>query len=588
MFRKWVDKILVLTEEPKKEYRLILILSFCVGIFSGLAAVLLKNSVHFLDHFVTHRFSDQYLYLILPLAGILLTVIFVKYYVKDNIGHGVSRILYSISKHSSRLKPHNNYTSMVASSLTIGFGGSVGAEAPIVLTGASIGSTLGRLFRQNSKNMMLLVGCGAAGAIGGIFKAPIAGLVFALEILMLDLNMKRVVPLLISSVTGALMAYFFLGNGVAFDVNLTDAFKLNQIHYYAVLGVFAGVVSLYFTRMTMKIETVFGKINNWFIKILVGALSLAILFWFFPSLYGEGIGTMQSLLNGHTDGIPTNWFWNDAQINEYSVLAFLGLMLLLKVVAMAVTTGSGGVGGIFGPTLFIGAATGFFVAQVFNLIPGVSVPAGSFALVGMAGMMAGVMHAPLTAIFLIAEITGGYQLLMPLMLTSTIAYLTIMYFEPHSIYTKRLAARGELITHHKDKAILTLLKLREVIEKDFMTVNSDFSVRQLLPYIAHSKRNLFPVLNKNKQLLGIVLLNDVRELMFDEARYDDTFVTDLMIKAPDTIKLDERMETVMQKFNETDAWNLPVVDENKMYVGFVSKSKIFSAYRDLLIHFSDE
>jgi len=584
----WLNKIIALIDNSKNEYRLILVLSFIVGIVSGLAAVLLKNVVHTLDHFVIHNFSVHYLYLVLPLIGIFLTVLFVRYYVKDNIGHGVSRILYCISKNSSRLKPHNNYSSIVASSLTIGFGGSVGAEAPIVLTGASIGSTLGRLFRQNSKNMMLLVGCGAAGAIGGIFKAPIAGLVFALEILMLDLNMKRVVPLLISSVTGALMAYFFLGNGVAFDVTLTSSFQLNQIHFYAILGIFAGFVSLYFTKMTMYVETIFGNINNWIIKLLIGGASLAAIFFFFPSLYGEGIGTMQSLLDGSTAGIPNNWLWEGAQYNNITVLVFLGVLLLLKVIAMAITTGSGGVGGIFGPTLFIGAAAGFFIAQILNLIPGVDLPAGSFALVGMAGMMAGVMHAPLTAIFLIAEITGGYQLLMPLMLTSTIAYLTIMYFEPHSIYTKRLAARGELITHHKDKAILTLLKLREVIEKDFLTIDQECSLRQLLPYIAKSKRSLFPVVTKENKLVGIVLLNDVRELMFDEARYDDTFVTDIMIKAPDTIKLDDRMENVMRKFNETEAWNLPVVDENRGYVGFVSKSKIFSAYRELLIHFSDE
>lgn len=586
--KAFMRRLATLTNDSKKEYRLILVLSFIVGLASGLAAVILKNAVHFLDNLVTGDLTNSYMFLVFPFIGILLTVIFVKFWVKDNIGHGVSRILYAISKNNSKIKSHNNYTSMFASTLTIGFGGSVGAEAPIVLTGASLGSWLGRIFRQNAKTMMLLVGCGAAGAIGGIFKAPIAGLVFALEILMLDLSMKRVVPLLISSVTGAIMAYFFIGSEVAFSVDLTQAFDLKHLPYYLILGIFTGMVSWYFTRITMKVENTFGKIKNWIVKILVGAFSLSILIWFLPSLYGEGIGTMQSLLHGNTNGIPDNWLWGTLADNQITILVFLGLLLVFKVIAMAITTGSGGVGGIFGPTLFIGSVAGYFVSQVINSFPGVKVPANSFALVGMAGMMAGVMHAPLTAIFLIAEITGGYQLLIPLMLTSTIAYLTIMYFEPHSIYTKRLAQRGELITHHKDKAILTLLKLNDVIERDFQPIQPDDTLGDLIKVIAKTKRNLFPVVDEEQKLLGIVLLNDVRELMFDHNQYESLKVDDVMTPAPDMICCTDRMDDVMKKFNDTDAWNLPVVNEDDVYQGFVSKSKIFSAYRNILVHFSDE
>jgi len=572
------------------ESRVTIILSLVVGILSGLAAVILKNTVH-----ITHAFlqeslpkeSANFLFLALPALGILLTIIFIKFFVKDNIGHGVSRILYSISRQNSKIKPHNTYSSIVSSTLTIGFGGSVGAEAPIVLTGAAIGSNIGRFFRMNYKTLTLLIGCGAAGAIGSIFNAPLAGIVFTLEVLMLDLTTASIIPLLISAVSATTVSYFFLGRDVVFAYEVVRPFQLHNIPYFILLGVFCGLVSLYFMRMVMRVEKKFSKVTNVYKKWLIGSVALGVLIFIFPPLYGEGYEVLHALLDGKSSVVFENSFFYSFQDNYWLLLIALALLIAVKAIATAVTTGSGGIGGTFAPTLFVGGVSGFFVAKLINKFTFIDVSESNFTLVGMAGMMAGVMHAPLTAIFLIAEITGGYALFVPLIITSTISFLTIMYFEPHSIYTKGLAKRGDLITHHKDKAVLTLLQVGKVIESDFVLVYPEETLGDLVKKISKSKRNIFPVVTVEGVFVGVVSLDDIRPIMFDTEVYESVSIKELMTVPPEFISVKESMDSVMRKFGNTGAWNLPVLDGDK-YVGFVSKSKIFSAYRDVLIQFSDE
>ncbi|PWD97836.1 chloride channel protein [Marinilabilia rubra] len=567
-----------------------LFLSFVIGIGSGLAAVILKNTIHQTHQLLTEGFAlehQNWLYLAYPLIGIFITVLFSKYFVKDNISHGVTKILHAFSRKGGHLKPHNSYSSVIGSTFTIGFGGSVGAEAPIVLTGASIGSSLGRMFHLNYKTITLLVGCGAAGAIAGIFKAPIAGLVFTLEVLMLDLTMASIVPLLISAVSATTITYFFLGKGAEFAFHLENQFLLNNLPWYAVLGVLGGLISLYMTWGSMYSEEKISKIRNPFVKLLTGGLILSLLIFLFPPLYGEGYTTITALLSGNTDALVENTFFYHLKDNNLLILGFLLLLIAFKVIATAATNGSGGVGGIFAPTLFTGGVAGFFMARSLNSFGWVNLPESHFTLAGMAALMAGVMHAPLTAIFLIAEITNGYAMFIPLILTSTVSYLTIMYFEPHSIYTKRLAKKGELLTHHKDKAVLTLMRLNKVLETDFKTVHPNQTLGELVKVIAKARRNIFPVVNEDGKLLGIVLLDDIREIMFNNEMYNTTTVQKLMTIPPAFIESGESMDKVMRKFEETGAWNLPVVEQGR-YLGFVSKSKIFSVYRRVLIHFSDE
>lgn len=585
-----LSRFLIWRVKNVKEKQFLLILSFIVGIITGLAALFLKSAIHFTHHFVTHRVnvdSFNLLYLAYPTFGILLTVLYVKFFVKDNIGHGVSRILYSISKKNSLIKSHNNYTSIIASTLTIGFGGSVGAEAPIVLTGASIGSNMARLFHLNHKSITLMLGCGVAGAIGGIFKAPLAGMIFTLEVLMLDLTMASLIPLLISSITGASIAYFFMGEKVLLSYKITESFDVSHIPYYILLGIFAGFVSLYFTRISTYLEGILGKVSNPYYKLLLGGLCLGILIFVFPPLYGEGYNTIQSLLNGDSLDLLSNSIFYNLKDNYLIFVLYLFLVILFKAIASTLTTGSGGVGGIFAPSLFLGALSGFFIARILNAFDSIQLSESNFTLIGMAGVMAGVLHAPLMAIFLIVEITGGYALFIPIMITATISYLTIMYFEPHSIYTKRLAIRGELITHNKDKAVLTLMRLGKVIEKDLKTVCPDDNLGVLVKNIAQSHRNIFPVVGCEGEFLGIVLLDDIRHIMFNAEMYNCTYVRDLMIMPPAVLSLDLTMDKVMRSFEKTGAWNLPVVDNGK-YIGFVSKSKIFNVYRRVLVHFSDE
>jgi CIC family chloride channel protein len=585
-FRKYIVKKFVENDQSKLVY----LLSLLVGILSALAAACLKNAIHYTHFFLSDVIigkTGTYLYLAFPLFGMLLTLLFVRYVVKDNIGHGISRILYSISMKKGYLKMHNTWSSVVASTLTIGFGGSVGAEAPIVLTGSSIGSNIGRIFKLSNRNIILLIGCGAAGAISGIFKAPIAGIVFVLEILMLDLTISSIVPLLISSVTAATVAYFLMGDKVLFTFNVAAAFNISNIPWYLMLGIISGLVSLYFSKMTLFLEGNYEKIKNVYLRLLLGGVVLGCLIYFLPPFYGEGYDAIMNLLNGNGNLLVSNSIFNQFSDNYLAVGLFMLGLIFLKVIASSSTNGAGGVGGIFAPTLFIGGINGFFVAGLLRKFINVDLPDNRFVLVGMAGMMAGVMHAPLTAIFLIAEITGGYDLLIPLIITATIAYITTRSFEKHSIYHLQLAERGELITHDKDKAVLTRMDWKKEIETDLIIIRPDNTLEDLTKIISKSKRNIFPVVDKYNILEGIVCLDDVRGIMFNRDLYKSVFVKDLMTIPPSYIDKKENIETVMDTFRRTGAWNLPVLDQG-YYVGFISKSRIYSTYRELHVEFSEE
>ncbi len=578
-------------EQHITQRNFILMLSFVVGVFAAIAAFLLKSVIHLIQHFLTESFSRNdvnYWYLVFPAVGILITSLFVRKIVRDDISHGVTRILYAISQRKSILKLHNTWTSIVGSSITIGFGGSVGAEAPIVLTGSAIGSNLGNFFKMDQKTLMLLVGCGAAGAIGGIFKAPIAGLVFTLEVLMLDMTLTAIVPLLISSVTATSLSYFFSGSNFTFEFGTYEPFAISRIPYLILLGVVCGLVSLYFTRGMNWLEGKFRKLRNPYSKLVVGGVMLSLLIFIFPPLYGEGYDTIVALLNGHSASVLDRSFFLGFGNNPWVLILYLILIVIFKIFASTATTSAGGVGGIFAPSLFIGCLTGFVVARVLIFL-GFLVPEANFALAGMSGLMSGVMHAPLTGIFLIAELTGGYNLFMTLMIVSTVSYLTIILFEPHSLYAMRLAQKGELLTHHKDKAILTMLKMENFIETDFIELHPEMTLGELVKNISRSKRNLFPVVNPQTHILvGIVLVDEVRNIMFRPDLYDRFKVKKLMTASPALLNATMPMGKVMDIFEDTGSWYLPVVDDNKVYLGFCSKSKIFNSYRHVLVHFSDE
>lgn len=580
-------RFLLWRERHIRERNFILLISFLVGIGAATASLLLKFLIHTIQQLLWANIREgaNYWLLLYPIIGILLAGVFVYYVVRDDISHGVTKILYAISQRKSRIKPHNMWSSLVASSLTIGFGGSVGAEAPIVLTGATIGSNLGRLFRMEQKTLMLLVGCGAAGAVAGIFKAPIAGLVFVIEVLMLDLTMTSVLPLLISSVTAATMSYVFSGTEAMFQFSQTEEFVMERIPYVLLLGIFCGLVSLYFTRAMLRVEGIYAGLSHRWQRFILGAAMLSILIFLFPPLYGEGYDTIETLLNGDFIHLMDQSPFLGMENGYWGIVIFLGLILLTKVFASAATNGGGGCGGVFAPSLYIGCIAGFFFSHVLNFfgLP-VDLPEKNFALMGMAGTMSAVMHAPLTGVFLIAELTGGYNLFLPLMITSIGSYVTIRAFEPHSLYTMRLAQKGELLTHHKDKAVLTLMNVGSVIETDFIAVRPDMSLGDVVKEaIAKSSRSMFPVVNTEGVLLGIVLVDNIRNIMFRPELYERFRVSRFMVSPPARIVNDMPMEKIMHIFDDTKAWNLPVVDTEGKYIGFVSKSKIFNAYREVLV-----
>lgn len=587
------QRILDWRENKISEKHFILILSFVVGILTALAALLLKVMIHFIQTFLTNNFSStgaNYLYLIYPVVGIFLTGLFVRYIVKDDISHGVTKILYAISKRKGRIKRHNTWSSIIASSITIGFGGSVGGESPIVLTGSAIGSNLGSLFKAEQRTLMLLVGCGAAGAIAGIFKAPITGLVFVIEVLLLDLTMSSLLPLLISSVTAATVSYVITGQEAIFKFHMDNPFELERIPYVILLGFTCGLVSLYFTRTMNKLEGIFSKYRSPYQKLALGGVMLSALIFLFPALYGEGYETINVLINGSTE-LEWDRVLDNSLFYGYGdlLLVYLAFVVLFKVFATSATNGGGGCGGLFAPSLFLGCIAGFVFSNGINGLDIIGqLPEKNFALMGMAAVMAAVMHAPLTGVFLIAELTGGYDLFLPLIIVSVSSYLTILAFEPHSIYSMRLAKQGELITHHKDRAVLTLMKMSNVIENNFVVVHPDMDLGEMVKAIASSKRNVFPVTDHKGVLLGIVLLDDIRNIMFRQELYHRFKVEKFMTFPPAKILNTEHMENVMRTFDDTNAWNLPVIDEDGVYLGFVSKSKIFNSYREVLIHFSEE
>lgn len=566
----------------------LLVLSLVVGIVVGLAAVLLKTLISVLQEGLRDAFGGvlggSLYYLALPGIGMLLAMLFCKYVIKDSIGHGVTKALQAVSRHESRIKPHNMWSSVAASSVTIGFGGSVGAEAPIVYTGAAIGSNFARYMGLSYRSMTVLLGCGAAAAVAGIFKAPLAGVLFVLEILLFNISMTSMMPLLLSTVSATVVSYTLLGSSTPFECTLTP-FVLKNIPYYIILGLFCGACSIYFIRTTLKLEDRIGKMENVYLKWIMCAVGLGILIFLFPPLYGEGYESLGVLLNGKELSLDGQTPLAFLAHSPWSVPIFFMLILLLKVFSMTLTNAGGGVGGTFGPTLFVGAIAGFVVARTLNMLfdgTSVIVPEQNFVLVGMAGLMAGVMQAPMTAIFLIAEISGGYDLFLPLILTSTIAFGTTRIVEKYSIYTKRIAQRGELLTHDSDQAVLTLLKVSDVIETDFSTVKIDDSLGKLVEVVSESTRNIFPVLDSVDRFQGYVSLEDIRKDMFRTDEYETLHVFNFIRSAEEYVYEDEKMDSVMRKFEVTSAWNLPVVRRDRTYVGFVSKSKIFSAYRDEL------
>ena len=588
----WYMKLLRWREDHIPEKSFVVILAIIIGVASGLAAVLLKfliGTISGLVNSVTEASQANYYYLVFPIIGIFLTGIYVRYVVRDNISHGVTRVLYAIAQKKSRLKFYNMYASLASSSVTIGCGGSVGAEGPIVFTGAAIGSNLGQAFRLSPHMLMMLVGCGAAAGISGIFKAPIAGVLFTVEVLMLDLTAGSVMPLIMASVAGATVAYVFTGYNVEFFFTQSEMFYTSRIPYVVLLGVFCGLVSVYFTKMIEVMERMFGRISRPRYRFFLGSILLSVLIFVFPPLFGEGYESINYLLNGHVEQIFNNSLFYGMRSSVGATLLLVGALCFMKVFATSATNGGGGVGGTFAPSLYVGCMAGFLFAYAVNSLgivdPTMPLSTKNFALVGMAGVMAGVMHAPLMAIFLTAEMTGGYSLFLPLLIVAAISYGTSRIFSNYSIYTKRLALQGELLTHQKDTTVLTLLKTDSVIETDFIPVHPDMSLKEMVDVISKSKRNLFPVTDDDGQLLGIVLLDDIRNIMFRPDLYRRMHVKRFMSMPPAKVELGTPMDQVMKMFDNTGAWNLPVVEEGR-YVGFVSKSKIFNSYRQVLKHYS--
>lgn len=576
-----------------KEKRFVIIISFVVGISTGLAACFLKYIIGEIEHLLTNNFNvtqANYLFLLYPIIGILIAGLYVKFIVKDDISHGVTKVLYAISQRKSRIKSHNIYTSIVASSMTIGFGGSVGAEAPIVLAGSAIGSNLGQVFRLEQKNLMILLGCGAAGGIAGIFKAPITGLIFVIEVLMLDLTMTSILPLLISSVTAATVSYILTGSDSMFHFIQYEPFLIQRIPSVLLLGVFCGLVSLYFTKSLTFMEDIFRRLSYWQKFDLGGAL-LSSLIFLLPPLYGEGYSTISELLKGghNYENLFDQSLFNGWRSSEGGVIIFLVMILLFKSFATSATNGGGGTGGTFAPSLYLGGIAGFlfaFSGNIVDILP--YMPPENFALLGMAGVMAGVMHAPLTGTFLIAEMTGGYELFLPLLIVSTTSYWVINIFEKHSIYTMRLAKKGELLTHQKDQAVLTLLKVNSLIETDFQTVKPEMDLGDVVKVIAKSSRNTFPVIDDEGKLRGIVLIDNIRNIMFRPELYERFKVVRFMVSPPAVIRVDMSMDKIVHIFDDTKAWNLPVVDSDGKYLGFVSRSTMLNSYRQVLVDIVDQ
>ena len=591
---KWLQRLHEWRVEHISEKMFMIILALIVGFFAAVAAFVLHWIINQIVYLLTSSFDRtgaNWLYLVYPVVGIYLTSLFVRYIVKDNISHGITRILYAISSNRSRLKSHNCWSSVIASAITIGFGGSVGAEAPIVLTGSAIGSNLGKLFHMDRKMLMTLVGCGAAGAIAGIFKAPIAGLVFTLEVLMIDMTMSALLPILVSCVTATCFTYIFSGDAALFTFHLDSGWSVQRIPACVLLGITCGLVSLYFIRMMGTCEDVFARFKDKpYVRLAIGGTVLSLLIFLFPALYGEGYSSINLLLNGRTEAD-----WN--QILDNSLFAgqgamlipFIALVLLTKVIATSATNGGGGCGGTFAPSLFIGCFAGFLFSRLWNINQiGVYVPEKNFALLGMAGVMSGVMHAPLTGVFLIAELTGGYTMFMPLMIVSVCAYLTIIIFEPHSIYGSRLARQGKLLTHHTDHAVLTLMNLDSVVERDYLSVTPDMELGQIVHKISRSHSTVLPVLDAAGMLLGEIDIMEIRNVVFRIELYHHFTASQLMTEPKARLSDATPMAEVMRAFDKTGANWLPVFDVENRLMGYVSRQRIYTMYRKMVADMSED
>ena len=573
---------------------LVLVLAFAIGFLASLAAYILHIIIGQIEELVTsgfHVMTINWLYLLYPVIGIWLTSLFVKYIVRDNISHGITRVLYAISTKQSRLKAHNTWSSIVASAITIGFGGSVGAEAPIVLTGSAIGSNLGRIFHLDNRTLMLLVGCGATAAVSGIFKAPIAGLVFTLEVLMVDLTMASLLPILISSVTATCFSYFFTGGSPMYHFQMDYLWSLERVPPTILLGIACGFISLYFMRLMSWCENGYGKLSKYpYLKLLVGGLVLSSLIFLFPSLYGEGYNSLGLFIEGKTEADWMQVMSGSMFAGQTNLLVlYVGFVMLTKVFATSATNGAGGCGGTFAPALFIGGFGGFFFARLWNIQQlGVYVPEKNFTLYGMAAVMAAVMHAPLTGIFLIAELTGGYQLFIPLIIVTICSYLTINIFEHHSIYAVRLAKQGKLLTHHTDKSVLTLMTMDKIIDRDFTSVAPDMEMGQLVHALSSSRNDYIPVLNESGCLMGEIDITKLRHIIFRTELYHRFHVSQLMTAPAATLGVNDPMEDVMKTFDSTGAQYLPVVGLDGHLIGYISRIRLYSMYRQFVADFSAE
>jgi CIC family chloride channel protein len=583
--KKIYRKILIWRYRHISERQFIYILSILVGFLAGLGTFILKDLTFLIEELLQGNFIKEYhysLYFIFPIIGLFLVFCIKKFVIKRDIGHGISTTLHAISSRNGMIQGYKIFASLITAPITVGFGGSAGLQGPAVSSGAALGSNVAQLFHMNSKTRMLLIGCATAGAMSSMFQAPIAAIIFAVEIFSLDLAFASLIPLLLASVSAVITSYFFVGTDVLFGFKLVDVFQMKDIPFYIILAFLTGIASVYFSKMYFKIINFFEQFKSPFKKLVIGGVAIGIMLYLIPPLYGEGYGLINNLLNGNTAEALKDIPYNINLENVYVVVLMLLLIAIFKAIAMTTTFAAGGVGGIFIPTIFMGSALGNAIAKIINQF-GFDVSESNFTLIGMTGLMAGVLHAPLTAIFLIAEITGGYELFVPLMLVSAISFAFTKYFVSNSIYTVELAKKGQLITHNKDKNVLMLMRIDKLIERNFKSISPEMTLGEMLKKsVAKSKRNIFPVLDQKQRFLGIVLLDDIRPMMFDQSQYDEVHVSDFMKSAPAIIFHDDSVEDVMAKFKESAAWNLPVVKEEK-YVGFISKSKLLSAYRNKLI-----
>ena len=588
--RSLLTKFLIWRAKHISQRQFIYILSIVVGFLSGVGAVVLKNLTHFFQHLLEGnlvRYYHHAFYFAFPIIGLTIVYFIIKYVIRNKVSHGIPSTLYAISKRKGIMKQYQMIGSILTAPITVGFGGSVGLEGPTVATGSAISSNLSRMFHLNQTTRTLLIGCAAAGAMSSIFKAPIAAIVFAIEVFSLDLTIASMLPLLLASISAIITSYFFFGSDVLLPFRIEDSFEIKDVPFFIILGLVAGVTSIYFTEVYDRMQKFFDKIKSPIHRLLVGGIGLGVLVYFIPPLYGEGFDVINNLIAGNPEKALENNFLHLDLTNVWIIILLLAGLVFFKIIASSLTFGAGGVGGIFAPSLFMGSIMGNFVAKVLNNIPffNISVSESNFTLVGMAGMMAGVLHAPLTAIFLIAEVTGGYELFIPLMITAAIAFSITKYIHPHSVYTMELGRKGELITHDKDHAVLTLMDMDKVIENNFVEVYPDMTLGDIVHNaVVKSNRNIFPVVSeKNKELLGIILLDDIRPIMFDQTLYDNVKARDVMQNPPERIELGkDKMTSIMRKFQDSSAWNLPVVERNK-YVGFISKSKLLTVYRRKLI-----